>query len=98
MYGENIIDAEIIEKTLSTFHPNTMILAQRYRERSFQKYGAMVYLLLVVEKNNELLLKNHQIRPIGSAQVPEVHNTSFLKNERGKGHRGGRGYGRNCGR
>ena len=88
MYGENIIDAQIIEKTLSTFHPNTMILAQRYRERSFQKYGALVSLLLVAEKN-ELLLKNHQIPPIGSAQLPEVHNTSFLKNERGKGHRGG---------
>ncbi|XP_074373730.1 uncharacterized protein LOC141714088 [Apium graveolens] len=64
--GENITDTEMIEKTLSTFHPNTMILAQQYRERS--------------------------------AQLPEVHNTSFLKNERGKGHRGGRGYGQNCGR
>ncbi|XP_074374672.1 uncharacterized protein LOC141715087 [Apium graveolens] len=70
--GENIIDVEMIEKTLSTFHPNTMILAQQYMERS--------------------------IRPTGYAQLPEVHNTSFLKNERGKGHRGGRGYGRNRGR
>ncbi|XP_074346405.1 uncharacterized protein LOC141685187 [Apium graveolens] len=96
--GENIIDAEMIEKTLSTFHPNIMILAQQYRERNFQKYGELISLLLVAEKNNELLLKNHQIRPTGSAQLPEVHNTSFLKNEHGKGHRGGRGYGRNRGR
>ncbi|XP_074346764.1 uncharacterized protein LOC141685571 [Apium graveolens] len=88
----------MIEKTLSTFHPNTMILAQQYRERNFQKYGELISLLLVAEKNNELLLKNHQIRPTGSAQLPEVHNTSFLKNKRGKGHRGGRGYGRNRGR
>ncbi|XP_017253784.2 uncharacterized protein LOC108223854 [Daucus carota subsp. sativus] len=95
--GENITNAEMIEKTLSTFHPNTMILAQQYRERNFQKYGELISLLLVAEKNNELLLKNHQIRPTGSAQLPEVHNTSFLKNERGKGHRGGRGYGRNRG-
>ncbi|XP_017248724.2 uncharacterized protein LOC108219729 [Daucus carota subsp. sativus] len=75
-----------------------MILAQQYRERNFQKYGELISLLLVVEKNNELLLKNHQIRPTGSAQLPEVHNTSFQKNEHGKGHRGGRGYGRNRGR
>ncbi|XP_074346431.1 uncharacterized protein LOC141685215 [Apium graveolens] len=68
------------------------------RERNFQKYGELISLLLVAEKNNELLLKNHQIRPTGSAQLPEVHNTSFLKNERGKGHRGGRDYGRNRGR
>ncbi|XP_074359585.1 uncharacterized protein LOC141699074 [Apium graveolens] len=96
--SENITDTEMIEKTLSTFHPNTMILAQQYRERNFQKYGELISLLLVAKKNNELLLKNHQIRPTGSAQLPEVHNTSFLKNERGKGHRGGRGYGRNHGR
>ncbi|XP_074327463.1 uncharacterized protein LOC141665376 [Apium graveolens] len=62
------------------------------------KYGELISLLLVAEKNNELLLKNHQIRPTGSTQLPEVHNSSFLKNERGKGHRGGWGYGRNCGR
>ncbi|XP_074342066.1 uncharacterized protein LOC141679469 [Apium graveolens] len=90
--------AEMIEKTLSTFHPDTMILAQQYSEHNFQKYGELISLLLVAEKNNELQLKNHQIRPTGSAQVPEVHSTSFLKNERGKGHRGGRGYGRNHGR
>nr|XP_017250883.1 PREDICTED: uncharacterized protein LOC108221520 [Daucus carota subsp. sativus] len=83
--GENITDAEMIEKTLSTFHPNTMILAQQYRKRNFQKYGELISLLLVAEKNNELLLKNHQIRPTGSAQLPEIHNTSFQKNERGKG-------------
>ncbi|XP_074359700.1 uncharacterized protein LOC141699759 [Apium graveolens] len=88
--GENITDAEMNEKTLSTFHPNTMILAQQYRERKFQKYGELISLLLVDKKNNELLLKNHQIHPTGSAQLPE--------NERGKGHRGGWGYGRNRGR
>ncbi|XP_074356213.1 uncharacterized protein LOC141695906 [Apium graveolens] len=96
--GENITDAEMIEKTLSTFHPNTMILAQQYREWNFQKYGELISLLLVAEKNNELLLKNHQIRPTGSVQLPEVHNMSFLKNERGKEHRGERGYRRNRGR
>ncbi|XP_074336732.1 uncharacterized protein LOC141673903 [Apium graveolens] len=95
--GENIIDVDMIEKTVSTFHPNTMILAQQYRERYFQKYSELIFLLLVAKKN-ELLLKNHQIRPIGSAQLPEVHNTSFRKNGRGKGHRGGGDHGRNRGR
>ncbi|XP_074356325.1 uncharacterized protein LOC141696031 [Apium graveolens] len=90
--GENITDADMIEKTLSTFHPNTMILAQQYREHNFQKYSEPISLLLVAEKNNELLLKNHQIRPTGFVQLPEVHNMSFWKNGRGKGHRGGRDY------
>ncbi|XP_074364027.1 uncharacterized protein LOC141704740 [Apium graveolens] len=74
-----------------------MILAQLYRERNFRKYSMLISLLLIAKKNNELLLKNHQIRPTGSAQLPEVHNTSFQKNGRGKGHRGGRGYGRKRG-
>ncbi|XP_074356098.1 uncharacterized protein LOC141695780 [Apium graveolens] len=95
--GENITDADMIEKTLSTFHLNTMILAQQYRERNFQKYSELISLLLVAEKN-ELLLKNHQIHPTGSAQLPKVHNTSFRKNGRGKGLRGGQDYGRNRGR
>ncbi|XP_074328489.1 uncharacterized protein LOC141666401 [Apium graveolens] len=75
--GENIIDAEMIEKTLSTFHPNTMILAQQYRERNFQKYGELISLLLVAKKNNELLLKKHQIRPTGSAQLPEWQRDGY---------------------
>ncbi|XP_074377232.1 uncharacterized protein LOC141718749 [Apium graveolens] len=82
----------MIEKTLSTFHPNIMILTQQYQECNFQKYSELISLLLIAEKNNELLLKNHQIRPTGSAQLPEVHNTSFRKNGCGKWHRGGRDY------
>ena len=51
----------MIEKTLLTFHPNTMILAQQYRERNFQNYGELIPLLLVAKNNNELLLENHEI-------------------------------------
>ncbi|XP_074342594.1 uncharacterized protein LOC141680202 [Apium graveolens] len=72
-------------------------MSQQYREHNFQKYSELISLLLVAEKNNELLLKNHQIRPTGSTQLPELHNTSFRKNEHGKGHKGGRDYERNRG-
>ncbi|XP_074378380.1 uncharacterized protein LOC141719916 [Apium graveolens] len=48
-----------------------MIPEQQYRERNFRKYSELISLLLVAENNNELLLKNHQIYPTGSAQLPK---------------------------
>ncbi|XP_020253790.1 uncharacterized protein LOC109830840 [Asparagus officinalis] len=74
---QNITEAELIEKTLSTFHAN---------------------------KHNQLLMRNHNARPVGSLAVPEAHatnqsNTHRRGRGRGRGHgrgsyRGGRGRGR----
>ncbi|GJT03067.1 hypothetical protein Tco_0824236 [Tanacetum coccineum] len=62
--------------------------------------------LLVAEKNNELLMKNHQSRPTGSLALPEVNTVnnndnkiSGSKRGRGNPHVRGRGrgyYGHNC--
>ena len=50
------------------------------------------------EKTNELLIKNHQSRPTGSAAFPET-NAAFSKNYgRGYNHGRGRGRGRSRGR
>ena len=43
----------------------------------------------MVEKNNELLIKNHQFRPTGSAAFPEA-NAAFSKNY-GREYNHGRG-------
>lgn len=98
MCGEKVTEKRKIDKTLSTFHPNNINLAEMYRERKFTKFGDLLSTLLVAEQNHELVIKNHQSRPTGSAPLPEVNNTSFQQNVRGKGHRGGRGYGRYRGR
>ena len=54
----------------------------------------------MVEKNNELLLKNHQSRPIGSMSLPEANATSVqtLGHEQGQGRGRGRGRGRGHGK
>ena len=57
----------------------------------------------MVEQNNELLLQNHQSRPIGSASIPEVNVASSsgrgssrgCGRGRGSGHWRGRGLGQN---
>jgi hypothetical protein len=79
--GENITDEDMLERAFSTFHPTNMLLQQQYRERNFKRYSELISCLLVAEQNNELLLKNHQSCPTGSAPFPEVNRTSF--NNRG---------------
>lgn len=92
--GEKITDEDMLEKTFSTFHASNMLLQQQYRERGFKKYSELISCLLVAEQNNELLMKNHQSRPTGSAPFPEVNVTSSYGRGRGRGHYRGRGRGR----
>jgi hypothetical protein len=66
-------DAEMIEKTLSTFLPTNRILQQQYRRHKYTKYSDLIYDLLQAEKHDELLTKNHQMRPVGAAPPLEVH-------------------------
>ncbi|XP_026378850.1 uncharacterized protein LOC113273324 [Papaver somniferum] len=72
------------EKTYSTFHASKVLLQQQYRERRFEKYSQLISCLLVAEQNNELLMRNHQFHPTGTAATPEVNVSS--SRGRGKGH------------
>ncbi|XP_026419604.1 uncharacterized protein LOC113315554 [Papaver somniferum] len=75
-----ITDADLLEKTYSTFHASNILLQQQYRERQFKKYSELISCVLVVEKNNELLLKNHQSHPAGSIVAPEMNATTSRVN------------------
>ncbi|XP_021750022.1 uncharacterized protein LOC110715721 [Chenopodium quinoa] len=86
--GENITDAEIFEKTYTTFHANNIVLQTQYREKA--------------EQNNELLMKNHKSRPTGSTPFSEAtvttHNRKETKNRDHSSSSGrGRGRGRDLG-
>ncbi|KAJ8775140.1 hypothetical protein K2173_020144 [Erythroxylum novogranatense] len=96
-------EEDMLEKTYSTFHASNVTLQQQYRVRGFKKYSDLISCLLVVEKNNELLMKNHQFCPTGATAFPEANITIRNKNERknhhgpnrGRGRGRGRGHGRN---
>nr|AAT85780.1 zinc knuckle domain containing protein [Oryza sativa Japonica Group] len=94
--GQKITDAEMIEKTLSTFHPNNIVLQQQYRNSKYPKYSDLISVLLVAERQNEVLLKNHSARPTGSMAVPEAH-ANVVGNSRGRkrghGEKKGKGKG-----
>ncbi|XP_015166156.1 uncharacterized protein [Solanum tuberosum] len=84
--GETIKDEDLLKKTLTTFHASNMILQQQYREKGFQKYSEMISCLLVTEQHNDLLMKNHEARPAGSALLPEAHGVEAHNQ---KGNKGG---------
>jgi hypothetical protein len=67
-------DTDKIEKTLSTILPSDRVLQQQYRAKNYQLYSHLIHTLTQAEKHDELLLKNHHKRPVGSAPLPEVHN------------------------
>ncbi|KAL0306943.1 UNVERIFIED_CONTAM: hypothetical protein Sradi_6111600 [Sesamum radiatum] len=48
-------------------------LQQQYREKGFTKYSELISCLLIVEQNNELLLKNHESRWTGSVPFPKLN-------------------------
>ncbi|XP_017182862.1 uncharacterized protein [Malus domestica] len=78
--GEIIIEEDMLEKTFSIFHTSNLLLQQKYRKRGFTEYNQLILVVLVVEQNNELLMKNHQSRPIGSAPFLEVNAASLEVN------------------
>ncbi|CAM8981626.1 unnamed protein product [Rhodiola kirilowii] len=89
----------MLEKTFSTFHASNVTLQQQYRVRGFQRYSELIACLLIAEKNNELLIKNHQSHPTGSRTFFEVHFANSNENRpmnyfQGKGQGRGRGRGR----
>ncbi|XP_048430859.1 uncharacterized protein LOC125472880 [Pyrus x bretschneideri] len=69
--------------------------SQQYRTRCFTEYNQLIFVLLVAEQSNEILMKNHQSRPTGSAPFSEVNVASLEVNTTSSGgdnHKRGRGH------
>ncbi|KAD4586678.1 hypothetical protein E3N88_24279 [Mikania micrantha] len=87
----------MLEKTFSTFHASNAGLQTHLCEQGFKRYSSLNALLLVAEKNNEVLMKNRLPCPTGSMALAEANAISHnhAKNFR---HTRGRGCGRGHGR
>jgi hypothetical protein len=48
--GQKITDASMIEKTLSTFHPDNIVLQQQYRNSKYQKYSELSEVLSLAKQ------------------------------------------------
>ena len=94
---KEVSEMDKLEKTYSTFPPANMLLQQQYRGMEFTKYSELLSHLLIAERHNELLMKNHDNRPVGSSSLPEINQANYNRRERDHGPRRGRGRGRGCG-
>ncbi|XP_068319757.1 uncharacterized protein [Pyrus communis] len=70
-----LTELDFLEKTYSTFHATNIVLQQQYRAHKFTKFSDLISVLLLADKQNQLLMKNHQARPTSSNAAPEVHAT-----------------------
>jgi hypothetical protein len=66
-------ETDKIEKTLQTMIPSDKILQHKYRTKNYQTYSDPIHDLLQAEKHDELILRNHHQRSVGSGPMPEVH-------------------------
>jgi hypothetical protein len=57
------------------FLPTNRLLQQHTRH-NYDKYSNLTYDLVQAKKYNELLTKNHQLCPVGTSPVLEVHYNS----------------------
>ncbi|XP_020873582.1 uncharacterized protein LOC110226376 [Arabidopsis lyrata subsp. lyrata] len=107
--GKKVSEDEMLNKTYLTFHKEHYVLAEQYRNCKYKMFSELIVALMIAEKNNELLIKNHNARPAGTKAFPEV-NAADVKNlekkdvnypekgnqsYRGRGGRFNRGRGRN---
>lgn len=68
-----VIDEDMIEKTLDTFHPKNSMMQEQYREAKYTKYSKLIQSLLNAEVHSKLLMTNFNNRPVGSQPIPEAH-------------------------
>ncbi|CAN6722095.1 unnamed protein product [Malus baccata var. baccata] len=80
--NETLTEEDPLEKTYSTFSTSNIVLQQQYRAQKFTKFSDLISVLLLAEKQNQLLMKNHQARPTRATDVPEAQ-TNAQNSKRG---------------
>ena len=70
--GEEIIDKELIDTTLSTFSHAFALLAQQYRNMKFKTHSQLISYLLFAKKQHLLMLQNAESKPMKEAHTVEM--------------------------
>uniref|UniRef100_A0A0D3C9E2 Uncharacterized protein n=1 Tax=Brassica oleracea var. oleracea TaxID=109376 RepID=A0A0D3C9E2_BRAOL len=85
-----VSEAEMMNKTYNTFHKQLHFLPEIYRKCGYTSFSELMVALMLAEKNNELLIKNHNSRPTGAKAFPEVNATAVenleRRNQTNQGH------------
>ncbi|EAZ11596.1 hypothetical protein OsJ_01460 [Oryza sativa Japonica Group] len=96
--GEKITDADMIDKTLSTFHANHVNIQRQYCQAKYEKYSELVFVLMEAQGEDETLVENHTSRPTGSSAAPEANASSFKKGKNPNNQNKGKNFWKNGGK
>ena len=81
-----ITDAMLIEKTLSTFPVSNLVVAKNYRievqQGRITRFHELISALSVAEKHEKILVKNYNVRPVGTKAIPEIHYSGASRRSR----------------
>ncbi|KAL6662058.1 hypothetical protein ACP70R_001442 [Stipagrostis hirtigluma subsp. patula] len=85
--GLKLEDKDLIEKTLSTFHPNLTYISRQYKKDNYKKYVDLSNAMQQDQGEDETIMQNHLSRPTGTVATLEENATSFKnkKDIKGKG-------------
>jgi hypothetical protein len=56
--------------------PSYKVLKHQYCAWNYQRYSELIHDLLYAEKHDELTIRNHHQRPVGTAPLPKVNYSS----------------------
>ncbi|KAM1912509.1 hypothetical protein ACFX14_000567 [Malus domestica] len=59
-YKVELTESDLLEKTYSTFYVTNIVLQQQYKAQKFTKFSDLISVLILTEKQNQLLMNNHQ--------------------------------------
>ncbi|KAG2658032.1 hypothetical protein PVAP13_1KG275405 [Panicum virgatum] len=82
--GLKLTESDLIEKTLSTFHPKQTYLSRQYKKEKYKKYIDLSNALQQDQGEDEELMQNHLTRPTGSLSKPEANAVSSSQKNEGK--------------
>ncbi|KAG2652570.1 hypothetical protein PVAP13_1NG362119 [Panicum virgatum] len=83
--GLKLTESDLIEKTLSTFHPKQTYLSRQYKKEKYKKYIDLSNALQQDQGEDEELMQNHLTRSTGSLSRPEANVVSSSQKNEGKG-------------
>ncbi|KAL6621237.1 hypothetical protein ACP70R_033669 [Stipagrostis hirtigluma subsp. patula] len=85
--GLKLEDKDLIEKTLSTFHPKLTYISRQYKKDNYKKYVDLSNAMQQDQREDETIMQNHLSRPTGIIATPEANAISFKnkKDIKGKG-------------
>lgn len=77
--AKRLLKQSLLRRPFRHFSPTTTIMSQQYRNIKFKKHSTLMLHLLLVEKHQQLLLKNTESRPAREVHTMTTQHADVAK-------------------